>query len=309
MFHPRNSAPRLIVGLAATFVLTMSASARQATTAPAETAADLPAAEKILARAIEEMGGRKAFEAIESMETRATMDLGGQMMDMEVYTAQEGRFLIRQIMPMGMGEMAIGYNGSIGWQNNPMMGGYTLMGEDEVGQARMQAQMHTMVLRAEDEDMLAETIGKEAFRGEEAWMVRLTEKPEEETDHDHDHDDAGDSDEDHDEHEGHEHAEDEAVAESQTAYFSVESGLILGIKIDIEGMGGATLAFSDWEEVGDLKLFKEVTIEQSGPMGAMEILLTYSKIELNEVDMETFELPDEIKALTDEATSKPSTEG
>lgn len=89
--------------------------------APVEAPAPpLPAAEDILAKAAEAMGGRTAIDAIESFHYRGTIELLGQNIrsDLRIWW-QGGDFFMEQIVP-GVGQMRAGKQGDEIWSDDPI---------------------------------------------------------------------------------------------------------------------------------------------------------------------------------------------
>lgn len=148
--------------------------------APAEAPApQLPAAEEILAKAAEAMGGRTAIDAIESFHYRGTIELLGQNIrsDLHIWW-QGGDFFMEQIVP-GVGEMRAGKQGDEIWSDDPINGRRTLSG--------VEAEQHTwassLLLAADWERYFdeAKTIAEREIEGDKGitqvvYDVQLTSK-------------------------------------------------------------------------------------------------------------------------------------
>lgn len=276
IFNARNRRRSLLLGcLAATYLSTVALAQDEA---EAAAASDLPEASELLEKAVEAMGGAKAFEGIKSTETHMSMDIAaaGMTMTMEMFSGEDGRFLVRQSTPMG--EVGMGSDGKIAWMNNPMTGGYELLDEEQTAQSREQAGMHNMVNSIAANFEKIETVGKETFGEREAYRVSLVEKAPE--------------------------GDEEPAAPEQFAIFDAENGLLLGM-IQATPMGEVAMRFEDWKEVGPIKMFHKMVVDQMG----MQIIMTVDSIEFNKVDPTVFELPDKVKELAADKEADASDDG
>src|SRR5688572_4498260 len=89
----------------------------QPATSPAK---NLPDAKTILEQSIDSMGGKEAFDAIESTRIKATLASPMGDADLMVYSAKPNKFYIEQ--SQGGTTLVIGSNGEVGWMKHPMSG-------------------------------------------------------------------------------------------------------------------------------------------------------------------------------------------
>jgi hypothetical protein len=91
-------------------------------TMPKATAAE-PTVDQILDRYVEATGGRQAYEKITSRVAKGTFELSsmGLKGEFEVYAKAPNKTLRIQRLS-GVGEILDGYDGKIGWAQNPMVG-------------------------------------------------------------------------------------------------------------------------------------------------------------------------------------------
>jgi hypothetical protein len=97
----------------------------------AQEATDLPAAQDLVDRYVEAIGGRDAVLRPRSYRTRGTfaMPAAGLTAEMEVVSDRSGRVASTMEIP-GLGTFRSGYDGDIGWSVDPMMGARILEGAE-----------------------------------------------------------------------------------------------------------------------------------------------------------------------------------
>lgn len=237
--------------------------------------ADLPKAKKVIEDAIDAMGGRDAFKSVKSMMFKISITSPAGAAAMEGFTAQGGKFLLKQ--EMGGMMMRTGSNGKIGWMHHPMAG-YDLMDDEDLPDMQRQAEMHSILLRLDEEFETMETVGRADFAGKPCYKVRMVPK--------NDKPKAEDDDED-------------ATEPEQFYFFDVESKLLSGVEATQEtpfGSMTSTMRFDEWKKKGDLNLFTRVRFSQMG----MEAALNFTELELDVVDDAIFELPAEVKKLAED---------
>ncbi len=111
----------------------------------AEAAAALPAAEGILERAAEAMGGKDAIARVQSFYYRGTIDMVGQNIrgDLEIWW-KGGDFFMEQVVP-GIGRIRAGKQGDEIWAEDPIQGLRRLSGVE----AEQHAWASSLLLAAE----------------------------------------------------------------------------------------------------------------------------------------------------------------
>ena len=255
-----------------------------ATSAPQPTTAtapqkDLPPAKDILAAAIDAMGGKAALDAIESTAIKGStsMAMSGDI-SLEIYSAKPDKFLIKLAVP-SMGEIRYGSDGKTGWTDNPM-GGVQLLDADQTKQPAEQANIFRVLVAVQEKARELETVDRADFADHACYTVRIINEG----------------------------------GQEQFAYFDVDSKLLRGTRIKQEGPQGpieTVSKFTEWKQVGDVKLFSRIDSEQMG----MQAVTTFTEIELNKVDSAIFDLPPEVQELiakkqaaTQPAATKPATQ-
>lgn len=240
-------------------------------TAPAEVAPpkDLPKAIDLVNASMAALGGKDKFDAIETMAIIGQMSspMGDIKMDMK--SSKAGSFILNQSMA-GMGETAMGSDGTVGWLHNPMSG-YELLNEEQAKQVKRQSNMYRMLFNIPEEFKTIETVDKTDFAGTDCYKVRMT--PRDETN------------------------------PEQMGFFGVEDKILHGFEIKQDaGPAGemiVTVQFLDWKTINDVKVFNKMSIDQMG----MTMDMVFTEVEFNKVDPAVFALPEEVKKLVAEKSS------
>ena len=222
---------------------------------------ELPPAKDLFKAMLEAMGGKDAFDKIKSTHVKSKVETQMGNVEMESRFMPPDRFLMEQSVP-GMGRIRMGSDGEVGWMHNPMMG-YDLIPKEQLEGMGRQANMHMMLLQMDDEYEKMETVGTADFQGNACYKVKLAAE----------------------ENDGQQHV-----------FINRETKLAEGMEIEQRQMGRAMtvrMIFDDWKDVGDVKLFHKLHIEQQGQRQTME----FTSIELNSVDEAVFELPEQVREL------------
>ena len=230
--------------------------------ATAKNAAGLPAAEKVIAKYIKAIGGKKAYLAYDSRTLTGTMSMpaAGISGGLELLAASPNRVLAR-IEIEGLGTIREGFDGEVGWSIDPMSGPQVKKGK-QLAQAKDQALYEAGLFPASIYET-REVVGQVEFNGKQAWRVRLVS----------------------------------ANGNESFAFFDVDSGLQLGAESVQETPMGSipvTSTFSDYKEFDGVLI--PTRLEQDlGPAGKQ--ILEFSSVTGGGVDPSVFALPAEIKAL------------
>ncbi len=221
--------------------------------------AKLPPAPSLINDSIKAMGGHDAFKKIKYLSAVGTMSIPamGMQAGMEMHTGPDGKFLMKQIME-GMGEMGGGSDGTIGWQSNPMVGGYMLVEGEELNQQRKTTGLHMLMINLEKNFKNLETSEETTFDDQPAYRIHASN--------------------------------DEGI--EQDYYLPVGGGLPLAVEIDSpEGL--IMLKFREWKDFDGAMLFTALDIEQGG----MDIEMIFDTITINETDDAMFDPPAEVKKM------------
>jgi photosynthetic reaction center cytochrome c subunit len=104
---------------------------------PAETKNNLPAADEILSRYVNAVGGVAAIEKIKSRVESGTLQVGKMQVPITVYSEAPDKRI--SISKMGGGDSVTAYNGQVGWLTIP--NGVHMMTEPERQAARIEAEL------------------------------------------------------------------------------------------------------------------------------------------------------------------------
>jgi hypothetical protein len=162
----------------------------------------------------------------------------------------------------GIGEMQQGFDGTVGWENNPMQGPRLLSGR-ELDTIREEAEFGASSRRGPNV-VSSETVEQTEMNGEACYKVKIVWRSGRET----------------------------------YDCYSVASGLLVATLARRESPMGTlevTSHLGDYRDFGGLKVATRMTQQMMGQQQAF----TISKVEYDVVDPSTFELPPAIRALAD----------
>lgn len=133
---------------------------------------DLPSAETIFTRYVDAIGGRDAYTAVRSIRMTGRFELPAQGMSgtLEMFAAAPDRFLMRIDLP-GLGVMASGFDGTVGWMLQPMTGPMLVEG-DALESLKEEADFYNELKDAADYDTV-EVREVSTAPGEPSYKVRL----------------------------------------------------------------------------------------------------------------------------------------
>lgn len=198
--------------------------------------------------------------------------MGGPQMQgsMEVFAARPNKLLVLVELP-GVGKIATGFDGKIGWMNSPLTGPMILR-DAMLEQVATQADFD-YALRKPGDYKSMEVLSLETFAGEPSYKLKLVHKTGYET----------------------------------TEFFSKETGLQKGFLFKQESLFGAVNAateITDYKKFGNILLPSRVVQKLSG----IEQIVTVDEVEFNGVPASKFELPPEIKTLASAPSGEDSDE-
>jgi hypothetical protein len=225
------------------------------------TNAPLPRAKDVLAKFVKEIGGESAFAKINSQHLTGKCDMGAQGItgNLEVFAKRPDRLVIKISLP-AVGDLVQGFDGKVGWSMNPITGPMVLDGK-MLDQLREQARFDA-VLHDPTEFKSMETLGKTQFEGKDCFKLKLVRKSGQET----------------------------------TEYYDTETGLLAGsTEVQETPLGAITVTaiITDYKKFGDI-LFATRLTQKMGPLAQV---MSFEKMDFNNVDESEFQLPDQIKTL------------
>jgi len=226
--------------------------------------ADLPAGVDIVREAVEAMGGRDAYDAMESIHVSVTRRAGAQDQRIDTYMLGDDKLLIRQLFPQLGFEVTVARNGDIAWAESAMTGLETIGIEQVVGMAGTSGLSSLLrVFQIEETYGTIETLEHLNFQGEDCYKLRLSDPKKKLPNN---------------------------RGSEFTMFFSERTGLPVAGQTSV---GGRVVGrYESWAHFGDLYLFTEIKSRSRGK----EETITYDEIELNSVDETVFELPPSLGA-------------
>lgn len=223
----------------------------------------LPSAKEILDRHLDAVGGRTAILAISSVEQRGTLELASMGMTADVVMAAAKPNRMSMTMSLaGLGEIQQGFNGEIGWSNDPMSGPRLTQGDELTFRKENANFYESFGLYDMDKFASIDVVEKTTFGGEEAYKLRMTRK----------------------------------VGPPTTEYFSVATGLRVGSEASVPSpMGNVETSsiVSEYKAFGAVKIPTKIQQSQAG----QNVVITLSNVTFDTVKDDTFALPDAVKAL------------
>ena len=234
----------------------------QAPAAPAsQTAAALPSAEQILQRYRDAIGGEEAIRKHTARSVKGTFEIPAQGIkgDLTLFAAAPN--LIRVVVTLpGLGELQRGFDGTLGWSIDPAIGPRLLKGR-ELDEFRHSADFYDELHEPEKFKSIT-VVGQTTFDGQQVYELKLVR-------------DSG---------------------FEYTEYFSVDTGLIVGGKLNASSQMGQmpmTSVIAEYKEFGGMLL---PTVTRQRMMG-LEQVMTVASVSFDPVDPKMFELPPAIASL------------
>jgi hypothetical protein len=228
--------------------------------AQAAPAAPLPAAQSLIARFIDAVGGRAAIEQLGSRweRGRAEVSAAGLTLSFEAYYGS-GRLYTRSEMP-GFGVIHAGFDGQVAWSINPATG--PLIRDGVALRQTEQAADPLAVLHPDRYVAAMQTVEEGDFTGARCYKVRITTPWHEE----------------------------------YFEFFERETGLLRGSirsQVTAEGSFEVTSQIVEWRSVAGVRL-PRVT---RSTMAGREIVTNVDSTEVRVIPDSVFALPPEIRAL------------
>jgi hypothetical protein len=231
------------------------ANAQTAAQTPAAPAAALPDGKALMAQHNQAIGGADVAAKVQSLHMVGTMALGPMTAEFEMFTAKPNKSL-SVIKVQGM-EMREGFDGTVGWSINPMLGPQILEGP-ALGTARESAEFDAIERKAADFKTI-ETIAKTTLDGKECYKVKTVS------------------------------------LKDQEAFdcYAVDTHLLVGSTATIPEVGETSSFMRNYKAFGGIMFPTQVVMSAQGNQQEMN----FTTIEVNSVDPAKFVLPAEIKAI------------
>lgn len=255
--------------MTAALLLSFGAASPALATAPGALVAQAePTVDEILNASLEAMGGRKAIDQIKTLHVSSKMSSTGMEMEADWKWSKGGGRMITYITPMG--EIKQGTDGKIGWSHNAMTG-YVLASEEELEQMDNQAGLHMALADIkktllEDSEQL-EYLGQETFASHNCHKIYHL---------------------DNDGTEGH-------------LFFSIDTNLPVGFRtVPEDGTTADEMIISDWKKLKGVHFFHGLEMRSGNP-NSPGATMTITKIDVNTLEDDVFEVPQEVKDLAKQA--------
>ena len=203
----------------------------------------LPSVDKIVEKYVAAVGGKAAIEKLTTRVAKGTfeMDQMPGTATEEIYEKAPNKQLSITDAP-NFGVVKWGFNGTVGWQDNPQVGLQDVTGNQLAAMKRNADFYRDIKLKELYPNMTVK--GKEAVEGHDAYIVEATP----------------------------------AEGAAEKMYFDVDSGLLVRAQTQGEGPGGTVtidVTFDDYREVDGIKI--PFVIHQSMGDFAFTIRLTEVK--------------------------------
>lgn len=222
----------------------------------------LPAASDIVAKHVAAIGGRDAILKIKSISQKQTTEVPSAGLSAETESmAAAPNMMVQKTSIPGVGDMISGFDGTVGWDINPMQGPRLMSGK-ELQQQKENSDFHDSRLFPADKYSKMETLAQVDFNGGPTYKVRMIR----------------------------------TSGDTVTHYFSTTSGLLVGTEASQETAMGTNMVqakFSEYEAVDGVKFAKRTEMQ----MGPMVLITTVKSTTLNTVPASAFEIPAAVKPL------------
>jgi len=243
-----------ILGVCITF-------ATSAQTKQTNSESNLPPAKEIISKFVKTIGGRAAFQKIQSQHMKGKFEMPAQGLsgDLEVFAKRPDKLAVK-ISLQGLGEILRGYNGAVGWSVDMATGPALLEGK-MLEELREQADFDG-VLHGEKKYKSMETVAIADFEGARCYQLKLVRNSGNEV----------------------------------NEYFDIKSGLLVGVVLNQETPLGAmlvTATLGDYQETAGVLFARRITQK----IGPIEQVMTITSFKENQAPDSAFEVPSEIKPL------------
>ncbi len=223
----------------------------------------LPSAQEVLDRHVQAVGGRDAIAAISSVQQKGTLELTamGMSAELQLAIAKPNKMAMKMTIP-GLGEMQQGFNGEVGWDDNPMTGPRLAEGEELANRKESASFSESFGVYDPERFTSMEVMEKTQYAGEEAYKVKMVRK----------------------------------TGRPSMEYFSVATGLRIGSQsVTPTPMGDVEVnaVLSDYKQFGSVKLPTKLSQSQAG----QDVVMTFRDITFNTVTDDAFAIPAAVQAL------------
>lgn len=228
---------------------------------PAANAEPLPSSTEVLQRNVEARGGEAAIRRHQHVTWKGKFAMPGMGLEGTVLLHASAPNLFHlAIEAPGLGAITQGYDGTVGWGDNPMTGPTVNSGK-ELEMTAITSDLYADLNTAQYFSKI-EVVGRETYAGQPAYKLAFTSKG----------------------------------GIELFSYYSVETGLMLGTTGDLPTPMGEVFVeteTADWKEF-DGVLYPTRSVQKA--MGAEQVL-TLTEPDFGAIDPAVFALPEAIKTL------------
>lgn len=231
----------------------------------------LPTTDDIFAKSISAIGGADAIRKHTSMLTKGTLSMpsAGMSGKLEIITLAPNKILTSMEFP-GVGQIQQGFDGTVGWSNNPMQGPSLIQGT-MLEEMKRSSDMYKDIDPAKIWSK-SSVKGAVNFAGVPCYELAV-----------------------------------EGAPGNGTLYFEIQSGLTRGMALTVESAMGkvpTTTVMSEYKDFDGVKMATRTEVEAMG----MKQTLIVDTVSFAAIDPKLFNLPPAIRALV-AAEKKPSAKG
>ena len=225
-------------------------------------AADLPKGETLLDKYIEVTGGKAAYSKMHSQMMTGTMEFPamGLKGKMTIYSAEPDKQYL-EINLEGVGKIQEGSSGDLAWANSAMQGPRLKEGGEKAD--TLLRNKFNGELNWRDQYKTVETVGTETVEGKECYRVVATPKN----------------------------------GNPKTLWYGKDSNLMVKMSAVTPSPQGdipSETSLTDYRKEGDILMPHKILVKA----GPMEFAMTVDSVQINpEIPKNTFDVPDEVKAL------------
>jgi hypothetical protein len=225
-------------------------------------AADLPKGETLLDKYIEVTGGKAAYSKMHGQMMTGTMEFPamGLKGKLTIYSAEPDKQYF-EIDLEGVGKMTEGSSGDVAWANSAMQGPRLKEGGEKTD-SLMRAKFNGE-LNWRDQYKTVETVGTETVDGKECYKVVATPKS----------------------------------GNPKTLWYGKDSNLMVkmsAVTPTPQGDIQSDTTLADYRKEGDILMPHKILVKA----GPMDFAMTVDSVKINpEIPKNTFDVPDEVKAL------------
>ncbi|HEX2713998.1 MAG TPA: hypothetical protein VHM88_17530 [Candidatus Acidoferrales bacterium] len=228
-----------LLSLALTLVTSVRVAAQAPQTPPEKPAAALPSVDQVLDKYVQSLGGKAAIEKLSSRVSKGTFEASqGVSGEIQFYSKAPNKTTL-VVDLSGLGQIRQGFDGAVGWADNPQTGPREMTGQELLVAKRGAEFYQALKLRALYPKMLVQ--GTQKVGEHEAYLIEA---------------DPGDG-------------------SLRRMYFDTATGLMVRNEIErdtAQGRGTFETELDDYKEVDGVKL--PFTVRQSNPGVSFTIKIT-----------------------------------